>query len=142
MAASRSRRGPTLEALVDTNVLVRHLTGDPPAEARRATAFLAAGHVLLLTDVIVAELVYVLSSSYRRPRTEVAGAVRSLLAMPTIAVRDPLLLHRAVELFETDRLAFHDAHLVAAAERSGVRRIVSFDRGLDGLPTVERVEPG
>lgn len=62
VAARRSRRGPALEALVDTNVLVRHLTGDPPAEARRATAFLAAGHVLLLADVILAELASVLSS--------------------------------------------------------------------------------
>ena len=141
MAARGPRRGAALEALIDTNVLVRHLTGDPPAAARRATVFLAAGHVLVLADVILAELVYVLSSYYRRPRKEVAGAVRSLLAMPTIAVRDPLLLHRAVELFETEGLAFQGAYLVAAAERTGVRRIASFDRDLDRPPTIERVEP-
>lgn len=142
MAARRTGRGPALEALVDTNVLVRHLTGDPPREARRATAFLAAGHVLLLNDVILAELVYVLSSYYARPRAEVAEAARSLLAMPSIAVRDPLLLQRTVELFEAEGLAFHDAYLVAAAERTGVRRIASFDRDLDRVGTVERIEPG
>ena len=141
MATRRPRRGRALEALVDTNVLVRHLTGDPPAAARRASAFLAAGPVLLLTDVIVAELVYVLSSFYGRPREEIGDAVRALLSFPSIAVRDPALLYRAVELFETERFAFHDAYLVAAAERTGVRRVASFDRGLDAVPTVERIEP-
>ena len=141
MAARRARRGPALEALVDTNVLVRHLTGDPPAQARRASAFLSAGHVLLVADVIIAELVYVLSSYYQRPRDEVARAVRSLLSLPSIAVRDPLLLRRAVELFEAEAFAFHDAYLVAAAERTGVGRVASFDRELDSMGTIERVEP-
>jgi predicted nucleic acid-binding protein len=141
MATRRSGRGPALEALLDTNVLVRHLTGDPPSQAHRATAFLAAGHVLILTDVILAELVYVLSSYYDRPKGEIADAVRSLLALPSIAVRDTHLLLRTVELFETERFAFHDAYLVASAERTGVRRVASFDRDLDAVPTVERIAP-
>ena len=141
MATGRPRRGRVIEALVDTNVLVRHLTGDPPAQARRASAFLSAGHVLLLADVILAELVYVLSSYYGRPRDEVARAARALLALPSIAVRDPLLLHRAIELFESERFAFHDAYLVAAAERTGVGRVASFDRDLDAVPTIDRVRP-
>ena len=141
MAARGSRRGRTLEAVVDTNILVRHLTGDPPALARRATAFLRAGHVLVLTDVIAAELVYVLSSYYGRPRAEIADAVRALLAFPSIAVRDPALLYRATELFESQRFAFHDAYLVAAAERTGIGRVASFDRDLDAVPTIERITP-
>jgi hypothetical protein len=41
-----------LSAFLDTNVLIRHLTGDPPAQARRATAFLAAADELLVPDLI------------------------------------------------------------------------------------------
>ena len=96
---------------------------------------------MLLADVILAELVYVLSSYYGLPRGEVAEAARSLLALSSIAVRDPLLLHRAIELFETERLAFHDAYLVAAAERTDIGRVASFDRDLDAVPTIERIEP-
>jgi predicted nucleic acid-binding protein len=141
VAAGGSRHQRTLEALVDTNVLVRHLTGDPRAQAQRATAFLGAGRVLILVDVVLAELVYVLSSYYGRPRDEVAAAVRSLLALRSIAVRDAQLLLRAIELFEGGRLDFQDAYLVAAAERTGVRRIASFDRDLDAVPSVERLAP-
>jgi predicted nucleic acid-binding protein len=141
VAARSSRHRRTLEALVDTNVLVRHLTGDPPAQARRATAFLGGGHVLILLDVVLAELVYVLSSYYGRSVDEVATAARSLLALPSIAARDVPLLLRAIELFEAGRLDFQDAYLVAAAERTGVRRVASFDRDLDSVPSVERIVP-
>ena len=37
-----------LSAFVDSNVLVRHLTGDPPRQAKRATKFLRAGENLIL----------------------------------------------------------------------------------------------
>lgn len=50
--------------LLDTNILIRHLTGDPPAQAKRATRFLAAGDNLLLVDVVFAECVYMLESFY------------------------------------------------------------------------------
>lgn len=54
-------------AFVDTNVLIRHLTGVPPKLARRATRLLATADVLPLADLIVAECVYVLESYYEVP---------------------------------------------------------------------------
>jgi predicted nucleic-acid-binding protein len=68
-----------VSAFVDTNVLVRHLTGDPAVMAARATAYLEVESELLLTD-LVAETVYVLESFYEAPRHLVAEAIRSLLA--------------------------------------------------------------
>lgn len=130
-----------VRALLDTNILVRHLTADPPSQGRRATAFLAASHELFLTDLVLAELVYVLESYYRRPRAEVAEDARSLLALPTVAVSDRELLLRAVELYEEERLHFAEAYLAATAEVSGIGVVASFDRGLDRLTTIQRVEP-
>ncbi|MDQ6795274.1 MAG: PIN domain-containing protein [Chloroflexota bacterium] len=54
---------------------------------------------------------------------------------------DPELLHRAVEVYEAHRLDFADAFLVASAERTGVAEIASFDRAIDRVGTVRRVEP-
>ncbi|MBA3652900.1 MAG: PIN domain-containing protein, partial [Actinobacteria bacterium] len=51
-----------MSAFVDTNVLVRHLTGDPADLARRATAYLGSERELLLTDLVAAETVCVLES--------------------------------------------------------------------------------
>jgi predicted nucleic acid-binding protein len=126
---------------VDTNVLVRHLTGDPPDLAARATRFLAGADVLLLSDVIVAEIVYVLASVYRASRPEIAGALSAILAYGAIRVVDGELLQRAVEVYEHDRLDYPEAYLVACSERAGVGTIASFDRSIDRLGTVRRVEP-
>jgi len=128
-------------AFVDTNILVGHLTGDPPAMARRATAYLAAAGELLLADLVVAETIYVLESFYEPPRAQVAQAIRSLLAFDAIVTVDPALVLRAVEVYETARIDFAEAYLVACAESTGVGEIASFDRSIDRVSTVTRVEP-
>jgi predicted nucleic acid-binding protein len=85
-----------VSAFVDTNILIRHLTGDPPQMAARATAFLGAEDNLYLTDLVVAETIYVLESFYEVPRARVAEAIRSLLALRSMIVVDRGLLLRAV----------------------------------------------
>jgi predicted nucleic acid-binding protein len=128
-------------AFLDTNVLVRHLTGDPASMAEKATTYLSGGEQLLLTDLVVAETAYVLSSYYEAPRDQVATALRSIIAFPSITTIDPALLLRAIEVFEVDRLDFAEAYLVANAETTGIGRIASFDRTIDRISTVERIEP-
>jgi predicted nucleic acid-binding protein len=129
-------------AFVDTNVLVRHLTGDPPDLAARATRYLGAADEMLLQDLILAEVAYVLESFYEAPREQVATTLRAVLAFPAIRVLDADLLQRAVEVYEVHRLDFAHAYLVASAERTGIGVIASFDRTIDRVATVRREEPG
>jgi predicted nucleic-acid-binding protein len=131
-----------MTAFVDPNVLVRHLTGDPPHMAARASDFLRTAAELLVADLVVAETVYVLESFYEAPRQQIAEVVRSLLAFRSVSVVDPALLLRAIEIYEVDRLDFAEAYLVACAESTGVGRVASSDRSIDRITTVERVEPG
>jgi len=130
-----------LTALIDTNVLVRHLTGDPPEMAARATAYLRTARELLLTDLVAAETVYVLESFYQAPRGKVAEALRSLIAFDSIVCVDPALLLRAIEVYETDRIDFAEAYLVACAETTGISKVASFDRSIDRINTIKRIEP-
>ena len=109
--------------------------------AIRATRFLSSERALLVADLVVAETVYVLESFYESPRRQVAEAMRSLLAFDSITVVDRALLLRAFEVYETHRLDFAEAYLVACAETTGVGRIVSFDRAVDRVDTVRRIEP-
>ena len=69
-----------MSAFIDTNIIVRHLTGDPADMATRATTFLESASGLLLTDLVLAEAVYVLESFYYVPHAKVAEAMRSLIA--------------------------------------------------------------
>ena len=128
---------------LDTNVLVRHLTGDPPALARRATVLLSSASAgdLLVADLVVAELVYVLESVYDLTRPAVAVAIQAVLTFPAVRVADPELLLRAVEVYETGRLDFAEAYLVASAERSGVGSVVSFDKELRRATSITWIQP-
>ncbi len=65
--------------------------------AARATAYLASAEELYLSDLIVAETVYVLDSFYEVPRQQVAPAMRSLIAFDSIVTVDSALLLRAIE---------------------------------------------
>lgn len=128
-------------ALVDTNVLVRHLTGDPPAQARRATAFLESDSELVLTDPVLAEVIYVLESFYEFSREQTYAGAVALFALPAVSAPGHATLLRALHLYGRARLDFIDAYLVAVAERTGIDQIASFDRDIDRIGTVERVEP-
>ena len=136
-----ARQAGPLTAFLDTNVLIRHLTGDPPKQAARATAILRGPGPLLLADLILAECVYVLESFYEVERTRVAELMRAALALPCIATVDAGLLVRALEVYETARLDFAEAYLVAQAETTGVGEIVSFDRSIDRVESISRREP-
>ena len=61
-----------MRTFVDTGILIRHLTGDPPDLAARATRFLREAHELLLADLVVAEVVHVLESFYEPDRLDLA----------------------------------------------------------------------
>ena len=130
-----------MSAFLDTNVLIRYLTGDPPVQARQASAFLARADELLVPDLVIAEVIYVLESFYEVERLEIAELVRAVIAFPAIVVVDPVMLLRAIEVYEVNRLDFAEAYLVASAEASGVGAIASFDRSIDKVGTVQRIEP-
>lgn len=130
-----------MTAFVDTNILIRHLVGEPPEQASRATRYLEQADELLLPDLILAEVAYVLESFYEVPREQVAETLRAILAFPAIRVLDADLLQRAVEVYEQHRLDFADAYLVASAERTGVGVVASFDRAIERVGTVRREEP-
>lgn len=130
-----------MTAFVDTNILIRHLTGDPPDLAARATAFLGEVDELLLPDVIVAETVYVLETFYEVTVEEVARLMRSIIAFSPIKVMNTALLLRSLEVYETHRIDYAEAYLVASAEAFEVDYLASFDRSIDRVSTVTRIEP-
>lgn len=109
--------------------------------AARATAALAAAEQLLLADLVVAECVYVLESFYEVERERVAELMRAAIALPSIKPVDSSTLLRALEVYEVERLDFAEAYLVAQAEATGVGAVLSFDKSIDRLGTVERREP-
>lgn len=109
--------------------------------AARASASLAGDEDLLLTDLVLAECVYVLESFYEVERPRVAQLMRAAMSLRSIHALAPDVLLRALEVYEVERLDFAEAYLVAQAETTGVGGILSFDRSIDRIGTLARREP-
>ena len=109
---------------IDTNIVVRYLTGDHPEQSGRAKQVVNEGPVFASTTVLL-ESEWVLRSVYGFSRREVAGALRRFAGLPHVAVEDPVSLATALDRAENG-MDFADAlHLGAAAPRECV---LTFDR--------------
>lgn len=119
-----------IAAWLDTNIVVRFLTKEPPAMAQRAARLLAraqAGEIALrLTPITVAEIVWVLTRVYRREPGEIATGMNALLRADGIHAdqRDALL--EALDLMVEKRVSFPDA-FVAISARQADEPVCSFD---------------
>ena len=109
---------------IDTNVVVRYLTGDDPVQGPRARAAVDAGSVFASTTVLL-ESEWVLRSVYGFSALEVAQALRDFAGLPGVSVENPVLLAEA--LLRAERgMDFADAlHLGAAAR---CEAMLTFDR--------------
>ena len=129
---------------VDTNILIRLFTGEPDkqAQAVRAIFELADEEAvsLRLSPLIVAEAIYVLTSVYEQKRSAIAEAFWRVFGSPGITLAEDAILHQALRLFETTKLAFADAYLAASSMQTG-EPVLSFDRDFDRVPGAQRVNP-
>lgn len=130
----------TARRLVDTNLIVRHLTQDHPAHAEVAGKLFAAcdrGELtLMLLPEVLAECVFVLESFYKHPRDQIARALRDLISSPGIEIEQVELHRNALDRYGEGKLHFVDCTLAAAAVLSRMP-IATFDAGLKKLGDVE-----
>jgi predicted nucleic acid-binding protein len=130
----------------DTNVIVRLVTDDPPAQAQAARRFLdraaATNTDVYIPDVVVAELAFVLTSVYTLTVQETAGAIGRLLEHRSVVVDDAGALFTALDLWSVTALDFVDAYLAATTWASESVGVLSFDRDFDRVLGIKRFDPG
>ena len=129
--------------LVDTNILLRFLSGEPAgqaAAARKLFARASANEVVLdVSPVIVAEAFYTLHSFYGVEKKTAAEKLSLLLQQHGVKLRDASQVLPALERMQTANVGFADAFLAAGAAEEKLA-VASFDRDFDKLNVV-RFEP-
>jgi predicted nucleic-acid-binding protein len=123
---------------IDTNIVVRYLTGDHPEQSGRAKE-IVDGQPVFVPMTVVLETEWVLRSAYGfRPR-DVAGALRAFGGLPQVTIEDAATVAAAFDLAEQGmdfadalhlgRSAGHDAFLtfdrkfVKAAQSAGISAV-------------------
>lgn len=135
------------DAFIDTDVLIRLLTGDDPVKQAAAAALfekVASGELVVAApDTVIADAVHVLSSRalYHLGREQIASMLRPLLALSGFRVQQQTIVIRALDLYAATRLDWGDVMIAAAMERAGSSILYAYDRDFDRLPGIVRHEP-
>jgi predicted nucleic acid-binding protein len=109
---------------IDTNVIVRYLTGDHPIQSARAKSLIEREHVFVCTTVLL-ETEWVLRSIHDYSSQQIINALRAFAGLPTVEVEAPAATATALDWAERG-MDFADAlHL---AKATGCEAFVSFDR--------------
>ena len=118
--------------LLDTNVILRFLTGEPEEQAERARTLFEQSESGVLTirilPLVIAEVVFVLTGKhYQMDRADVVEALILFLENPSFDVSDRDSLIRGLRIFKQHNIDYADAYLAAEAQASDCG-IASFDQ--------------
>ena len=134
---------------LDTNVILRYLTGDDETKAQACYELFQRAkqgeEELFTCEAIVTEVVYVLSSTrapYRLTHDEIRARLVPILTLRGLRLPQKRVYVEALDLYASSPfLDFEDALAVAHMQRQGIAEIVSYDRDFDRVPGVQRMEP-
>ncbi|HTO85561.1 MAG TPA: type II toxin-antitoxin system VapC family toxin [Methylomirabilota bacterium] len=123
---------------LDTNVLVRHLTGDDPVQTPKARALLAARCTVddpgYVNRIVLCELVWVLARGYRYDRRTIAGALEQLLNAAELLIEDRDTAVDALAAYRGSQADFADCLMGILNRVAGCDRTATFDRDAASLP--------
>lgn len=131
---------------LDANIFLRYLTNDDPVKADRVEKLLdsavAGKERLLTTEMVLAEVVWVLESFYKLGNLAIGPMIKAILATPGLEVINGTLVDKAVEFYMKQNIDFIDGYIVAVMERHKVSEIFSYDQyHLTRIEAILRKEP-
>lgn len=126
-----------MRTAVDTNILLRLITGDGPDQVEIIKRLLPEWGKLIITNVVLCELAWVLKRSYRYPAAEIAEAIRFLVETETVELDDEAV-QAGLDMLESGG-DFADGVIAWQSAAARCNQIVTFDKGfarIGGLTTV------
>jgi predicted nucleic-acid-binding protein len=118
-------------AFLDTSYIVRYLTDDPPEMALQASQVIDSEEPLVLSEMVLLETAYVLTSVYKAPRAELVDTLMELVQRANLEMANLPKAHVLEALRvcrDSKRHSFTDAMVWAQARGSGAERVYSFDK--------------
>lgn len=116
---------------LDTNVIIRYLTHDDPAQTPAATKLLNSFSTAspgFLSLVAVAELVWVLTSLYYFERREIAHVVEILLRSEGLVIERSEVVWQALRKFRTGNAGFSDCLIERCGHAAECEYTATFDK--------------
>ena len=117
---------------LDTNVLVRYLTQDDPAQTRAATRLIEhqipASEPGLILSIVLAETLWVLGDLYRATNIELIDCVERLLKTRQFEIQHRAAITRAAGLARSAKCGVTDCLIAEIAAAKGCTHVATFDK--------------
>lgn len=110
---------------VDTNILARYLMRDDPVQTPLADAVMAQPS--FVSDTVLLETAWLLSSRYRVRRADLAASLHDLVCLPAVHVGEREMILWAIDRFAAGADFADMLHLVTSHAADA---FVTFDRGI------------
>lgn len=120
-----------MSGFLDTSVLIRYLTGDPPESLPAARGIIDGLDDLRVTNVALMETAYVLTSVYQAPRATIVDALIAFVRKRNVTTVDTdkaTIIQGLLLCRPSGRVSFADALIWATARTSDTPIVYSFDR--------------
>lgn len=129
---------------VDTNVFLRFFVKDVETQYERARSLFEkaeAGKIKLETsELVIAEIVWVLESFYEFTRKEITDVLATLLSSRNLKIASHARISAAVDLYSHGNMDFIDAYDMAFIKSKQYSKVATFDtrhfKNIDGMTTV------
>lgn len=116
---------------LDTNIVVRYLAHDDPAQTATAVSIIdslshdSPGFISL---IVIAELVWVLEVSYRFKKKEIERVLDTLLRSKELVIERAEIVWQALRTFSASRADFADCLIERCGHAADCEYTVTFDR--------------
>ena len=116
---------------LDTNVLVRYLVQDDPAQAEIANSIMESEISLdnkgFVSCVMLCEVVWVLKRAYKQPKARLLEVIRLMFETDSIEIERRAEVWRAYRAFAQGDADFSDYLIGEVAHSHGVEKVYTFD---------------
>ncbi|MBI3972720.1 MAG: type II toxin-antitoxin system VapC family toxin [Chloroflexi bacterium] len=130
---------------VDSNVLLRYLTGSDADKAERAKQLLhrieRGAEKAATSLMVVFETVFTLQRTYQVPKAQIREMVADLLSLPGLLLPGKSLCLQALDLYVEMNISFVDAFNAVYMKSRGLSEIYSWDSDFDRIEGVKRLVP-
>lgn len=131
---------------VDTNVFLRYLVNDVPRQADACEALfrraVAGKESLCTTDLVVAEIVWVLESYYELAKADIRAKVEKILNTKNLTCPGKDVILDALALYVEKNIDYVDAYNAAWMKMKSMAELYSFDAHYDRIGWLQRIKPG
>jgi len=130
---------------LDTNIFIRFLTDDVPEKVDACEEIFKKAvekqETLFTTELVIAEIVWVLESFYELPKNEIQDKVEKILNTPNLICPHKDLILNALILYSEKNIDYIDACNALILKENGIEELYSYDKHYDRIDWLTRLEP-